>query len=52
MIIAGLMSLIYMMILLRHIWQERAQVEAISHARSREGTVLVVSILFCRVLYV
>jgi hypothetical protein len=48
--IAGL--LIYIMISLRLTWQERAQLEVISHARSREGSVSVVLVLFYRVLYV
>ena len=37
---------------LRLIWQEKAQLEVVSHESSREGTASVVSVLFCRVLYV
>jgi hypothetical protein len=44
--------LIYIMILSRLTWQERAQLKVISHERSREGTVSVVLILFYRVVYI
>ena len=37
---------------LRLIWQEKAQLEVVSHAKSRGDTASVISVLFCRVLYV
>jgi hypothetical protein len=44
--------LIYIIILLKLTWQERARLEVISCAGSREGTVSVVLILFYYVIYV